>query len=465
MESLNFSRSISVEKIFQQTEQVTPSEVMDQWISDFGHDYIAHAVWPGNFEGVVQSRQIMPSEGILRLKKWVEYEAGMQYGERNRIHLPEFSKEDLAKIKQNILTEKDLKKLNELEALLKTQQNEISDAEYKEYRVLNKRHMITYQEAVDIDTLLSQLENEAINNGSFLTKEQLERRETLSTLTSLSNEEEEEVEALYRIPENIRSEWKHEYYEKCKDSKLNENEISRWKELSPKIKLNQLEYLELKWLRRISKHGFLFKPMTYVDVLGNLHKQDYVGILTNVQGIEEELLKGRNEKVDRIFITRIAFQMHEGNPVDKYLAKKYTKAMSQNPEKITECIKKLYQARDIQFHYPKLLPEVRTLKNKIAWNYGDIVVLRGNPQKVTTGNASSLEPNVKTGEEASLLEPFMNQGEIFNLPIVQEETIILGNRKSLEPYSEKLTEMGAKFVYIDELTPEQKAFFNCPNCA
>lgn len=84
----------------------------------------------------------------------------------------------------------------------------------------------------------------------------------------------------------------------------------------------------------------------------------------------------------------------------------------------------------------------------------------GNPDKIIC--SGDLNSNL-TSREVSLLTPWMNNGKFFSLPLVQNETFILGKREKLEPFSKVLSWMGAKYVYVENLTDEQKKFFNCLN--
>jgi hypothetical protein len=64
--------------------------------------------------------------------------------------------------------------------------------------------------------------------------------------------------------------------------------------------------------------------------------------------------------------------------------------------------------------------------------------------------------------ETDLLHPIENKGEFFGLPLAHPDTLIMGSYSHLSPFSKQLDEIGAKYVYFENLTEEQKKFFKIP---
>jgi hypothetical protein len=157
----------------------------------------------------------------------------------------------------------------------------------------------------------------------------------------------------------------------------------------------------------------------------------------------------------------IVHDLHKNNAIDTYLSRKYTKWMKKRPEDKTIFINTLYLTRKHRLLFDKMNPEIRAERNSIRWSYGDIAILRGNPSSIIAGDCK-FRQDVKSGE-VLLLSPFMNNGKFFSLPLVQEETFILGKQASLQPFAEELDQMGAKYAYLENLTVEQQLFFNLKN--
>jgi hypothetical protein len=95
---------------------------------------------------------------------------------------------------------------------------------------------------------------------------------------------------------------------------------------------------------------------------------------------------------------------------------------------------------------------VRAVENGIAWNYGKVVVLRGNPSDIIGSHLLST-----TANEVGLLPPWQNGGQYCHLDLSHKDIIILGPKKILEPFSKQY-----KVGYIEDLTEEQKKFFKVP---
>jgi hypothetical protein len=155
-------------------------------------------------------------------------------------------------------------------------------------------------------------------------------------------------------------------------------------------------------------------------------------------------------------ILGIALDEAAQTKVDVYLTKKFKKMIEKGANR-QHARWIAYEARNLQLHGPtKLNPEIRFLKNKIAWAYGDVAILKGFL------NEASLKENLDTisdGLEVITHRPYENEGVFQTLNLSEEDTIIIGPKKVLNTYEGKVK---AKFFAVEDLTDEQKTFFNIP---
>lgn len=105
----------------------------------------------------------------------------------------------------------------------------------------------------------------------------------------------------------------------------------------------------------------------------------------------------------------------------------------------------------LSFFRTSMCNSIRTVKNGIAWEYGEVVALRGKTSSII--GKHTMGQFVK--HEACLLEPYENKGKYFSWDLRQEDTIVLGPKAVLDPYRTQYSNLH----YIEELTPEQRAFF------
>ncbi len=138
----------------------------------------------------------------------------------------------------------------------------------------------------------------------------------------------------------------------------------------------------------------------------------------------------------------------------KYLTHKY-QIWTKKGVLPLEIDKALYVAHDnlLCLQSSKMSYTIRSGKNGIYWKYGDNVLLRGKTEKIISNLYD---------DEAILLPPWQNQGSYFGLSLDQEDTILIGPKKDLEPLTQSLKELGAKYAYLETLTPEQISFFKVP---
>lgn len=177
----------------------------------------------------------------------------------------------------------------------------------------------------------------------------------------------------------------------------------------------------------------------------------------------------------------VACDMVSADPIDKRLAQVWdiSKPFSSNLEKLA---KKLNEARESEIYGGYTDCYLGACYNRI----GDFnekcktIVLRGKPDNIISQLASE---NFMT-----LLRPFENKGELFNLDLTQEDTIVIGARSELAPYVTKMTKMlrdeinnislpsmispiinliaeyaqAIRIFYIEDMSAAQITFFKIP---
>lgn len=104
----------------------------------------------------------------------------------------------------------------------------------------------------------------------------------------------------------------------------------------------------------------------------------------------------------------------------------------------------LYDLRINILRNQKLNPEIRMSQATIFWQYGDVVILKGEGEKHIVN---------KLGSEAVMHSPHHTpDGEFFVIDLQEEDVLILGPRAKLEPFQEKYKD---KLVFIEDLSIEQ----------
>ena len=118
-----------------------------------------------------------------------------------------------------------------------------------------------------------------------------------------------------------------------------------------------------------------------------------------------------------------------------------------------EFLNNFYSTKRDNVHIYKLNDNIRALYNKIAWKYGNVVVLRGNGLDIIDNK----KPPVG---EAQLLYPWQNGGEPFCLNLDNEDTIILGPKKEIEEHCKNINLKN--IVFFEDLTHSQRRLLSVP---
>lgn len=165
---------------------------------------------------------------------------------------------------------------------------------------------------------------------------------------------------------------------------------------------------------------------------------------------------------------RIAEDHLSSDPLDKTLAKvweRYLALLGNNDPR--EIANTLLDYRRLGISVPKLSRNVRTCYNGIMWQYGEVAVLRGNPEKllsiINKSNDDSdmqkslSEVQLAAGYEAFLLQPFENGGKFLSLDLSDKDTIVIGPQAILSAYLEKMPSV--RTVFFEDMNEKQLEFF------
>lgn len=121
--------------------------------------------------------------------------------------------------------------------------------------------------------------------------------------------------------------------------------------------------------------------------------------------------------------------------------------------------------------------EIRVKKNSIAWNYGCVAVLIGNPKQKLAfikpvhggqiwDRSSDFDKEEANKLEFALKEPFQVEKGFYQEPVDNEEHLILGKKDLLDKYRTDyriVESVKSRFVDIESLTLNQKQLFNIPS--
>lgn len=445
------NESVQLQSLSVDSDSPLQRQLVSSWVEKFKNDFVAHAVWGDNFAKVIESGAILPGEAVLRSSGTVEYEEGRMYGQRGTKKKIQLS-EEMAKSLE-VLDPKDEEKLNELLELDKKEKTQISEEELKELKQLKNQMKPTTLEGKD----KLQSSQSFMNNRNE--KAVAVREEIKNIYENLAKEKKAKLVEF--VINDLSDENYDEYLNLLKDLKIDIDERGafrlnefifavefpkhqltevgqrRFEELSKKIILTDDQRKEIKALTR-KKYGlpFLFKVVTV-----------YPTNFTRKEAIKKLMEQNSCPLVD----INIAYDEYKEKQLDRYLAHKFNqwtrKGTSQEKANGT-----LTDLREMTLQNGKLNCQIRAMRNGINWEYGNIVVARGEGSNIMLGEVSD--------REVSLLAPWQNEGNFFTLPLQEPNTIVIGKKNALEKYSESLKNMGVGFAYIENLTPEQKSLFS-----
>ncbi len=387
-------------------------DLVDGWLAKNKTDFAAHAVWKGNFSKIVQEGAVLPAEAILRKKQEVEYEAGSTYNARGTLTLPKLSEEELRSIE--VLDSDESKKIYEVFYFL-AQKDALTPEEHKELKHLDLDAMNVNEYDYQWDSFQRDLFQKAEND--------------VKSVDTQKQTFDFRMKYIKRLPED-----KQKRYEELAG-----------KEWLPPVFYQYYKSLQLS-LRGIS---VIFEKKR----MNPWHFKIEACVSMNHPRIKavQTLARKYNTKEGAI---EVAYYTQRENYIDQFLARKYERWTKGkwNSKIIFDA---LLQARQIVCWEIKLNPEIRTSKNAISWSYGNTVILRGKTKDIQSSPA-------RDGQELLLLEPWQNKGSFFSLPLAQEDTLVIGPQKELEPHLEKFQRTNVQYAFTESLSVEQNKIFKTP---
>lgn len=317
-------RSVLPEKV--QLPPFTPNNeqqlLIQNWLSTWKDDFVAHAIWNGNFSSVVKDKAILPAEAILRTKGSVEREKGT-YGNRVIETLPSLTSEDIA-----ALETLDPENESDLQKLLKEQsENPFSVAEKEK---------------------LNELQIKIVTKA----KELYFGKDKFDSVPS-----DDQIE--YHI-------FKIKIFKKLKiDIKncLSDEDFSLYTVLDEKSDRDKkIKHIQQK------KHGIRNHN---IDI--NFKRNEIINQLSIKYNSRSHLIQ-------------IAYDNQKGGVIARLYAKKLQKHKKKalDIKTFKNLRNKIYQLYNLglSINGTTLISEVRTLQNNILWSYGNIAVLRGGGKNI-----------------------------------------------------------------------------------
>lgn len=158
---------------------------------------------------------------------------------------------------------------------------------------------------------------------------------------------------------------------------------------------------------------------------------------------------------------QIAIDSLADEPVDMRLSKIWEacKTVFSKPRLFTD----LCALREKEIPYSRHGKELCARFNQVAWDDGDVFILRGQPLKLLSFSNQmqhriDFQPKPgyfpAAGDLVKLLCPFENKGEAFSLALAEEHTIVLGLEATLAPYMSLMQERNIAFCTIESMKPE-----------
>lgn len=386
-------------------DRLNPSEVEDikqqnlvsVWIDKHGENFLAHAV-NENAAKILESGALKPAEMLLREGKEIEFEKAVYGIGRGKTRLPRLSMEEIHQLKHCLFSVEDKMKLNQL----KNSESWVKGRKYyKEFSKYRSNYILAQNKFHKLDHPRNR---KNVNEGD---------------LVDVRNQMEE-------IGNKADSIWNFH-------------------------KDNILLYVESTQLDRKSRglSALLFfgeKISLDENKMPMLMKSHKVAFNSNLrhQFLQEvDRIASIHDCTRREIIIAFDCAQKSNKQIDTCLREKASRGHS---------IQSLMEFRMEILHSLKLNPEIRMSINTIFWEYGDMVILKGSPSE-------EHEIHEKIGDEAVMVSP-LNSDTYYSINLeANEDILILGPQKILEPFKEKFKD---KLVFFEELNQTQKKFFKIP---
>jgi hypothetical protein len=220
-------------------------------------------------------------------------------------------------------------------------------------------------------------------------------------------------------------------------------------EVSPDVRIQEIFGQEEERLRK------LWKECLEGIVLDKKHIPEHKKLLPFVNAVYQI---ATSKNLDYIqLLNRVIYECDQRDPLDIRLQQVWQKCLEHantlskkdRTPYLDSCQNELNDIRFIITKELQLCCTIRAVRTGIAWNYGEVVVLRGKPDKLIANRVDAAVAN-----EVGLFPPWLNGGKSFNLELADKDTIILGPRAILKYYKRRY-----RVAYLEDLTPAQKEFF------
>ncbi len=164
------------------------------------------------------------------------------------------------------------------------------------------------------------------------------------------------------------------------------------------------------------------------------------------------------------YAMQVAIDCCSADPIDKRLAQVW-EANKELRDNLKDLHTELLNFRYCEIDRSALCSSVRAVYNGINWQYGDVIVLSGNPEKIVSAfNFSNdnrkKDAKLENGQDVFLLEPFENGGEFFSLDLKQEDKIVLCPRAVITKHN-KMSISDTRIFCFEDMSLEQ-LIFNVP---
>ncbi|MFI5343035.1 MAG: hypothetical protein ACHQUC_02315 [Chlamydiales bacterium] len=379
-----------------QSECVFPT--VEQWWEKYRSDFVSHAVWGVNMAKVLEDRKLNAAEQVLRETKSVEYEEGYGFGGRKTRELPQLTPEQIQAL--NAIFEEGLKS-GFAESTLESERMVINGAAILE-KPSGSFDIITQFALVNV-SIVRKFEEKLNETAHF--------HSTTASIVAVAYD-------MSRPPEKRVDRMISEIYEKY---------LGRMK-LMPTCSEFYGAVHEIR-------------SSIFSEITSEMHQ------LSSVESGISDLEKADKMKdlSKRLVSTEIEVKerIKQKFGIEKMLG--LSKA---------ELIQYCNQLRDATFPITKLNAEIRTYKGKIAWRYGDLVVLRGNTQDIIGLDDCK--------GETFLLRPWQNNGDFFALQLDDPAVLILAPKRIIEEHQRTGGAKYSNLHAIEDLSPEMLETFSVP---
>lgn len=193
--------------------------------------------------------------------------------------------------------------------------------------------------------------------------------------------------------------------------------------------------------------SFGFNTYYQLEGIPSLHDRGFFCIGEPQRIKKDELRKKYSAANLTEAAVETALDIVSEDPIDSKLAKVWKAATQLNPggDRRREA-KLLYDLRTYEIQHIDSF-YLHAMYNIICWSsppHSNIRILKGNPESIISHSTKAMsdfdrdrkleDMPLKKDDTVILLMPWENGGELFSLDLTQDDTIVIGQRKELEPH-------------------------------